>query len=258
VLDSLMAHPNMAPFIGRQLIQHLVKSNPSPAYVRRVATAFAAGRYTGATRNFGSGVRGDLAATVAAVLLDTEARNSAPPLVAEKLREPALMMTGIVRALNGRSDGSALAWWWGEELRQHLFRSPSVFNFYSPGFPVAGTRLVGPAFGIYNANTAFARLNYLNQLLYWGGMDADATVPAATGTSVTLTAFEADAGDAVKLVDRLAALATGGRMTATTKARIVEAVNAWNPVQRPADWRRERVRTAAYLVFASPAYQVLN
>ena len=258
VLDSLLAHPNLAPFIGRQLIQHLVKSNPSPAYIKRVADVFVAGRFTRGSRSFGSGLRGDLAATVAAILLDTEARNSAPPLVSEKLREPVLMMTGVLRALNGRSDGEALGWWWGEELRQQVFRAPSVFNFYPPNFPVAGTRLVGPAFGIYNANTAFARLNFINQLLNWGGMDPDTSVPGATGSSVDLTAFKADAGDAAKLVGRLQALATGGRASAATRAQILAAVNAWPTDDPSLDWRTERVRTAAYLVFAAPAYQVLN
>ena len=259
VLDSLMGHPNMAPFIGRQLIQQLVKSNPSPAYVRRVADAFVAGRYSATGRAFGAGQRGDLAATVAAVLLDTEARNSAPPLVAEKLREPVLMMTGVLRALNGSTDGEALGWWWGEELRQHVFRSPSVFNFYPPNFPVSMTRLVGPAFGIHNANTAFARLNFLNQMTFWGGIDADASVPGARGTRVDVTAFEADAADPAQLVERLVALATGGRMTASSKALIVNAVNAWPRSTDPgSDWRTQRVRTAAYLVFASPAYQTLN
>ena len=258
VLDSLMAHANMPPFLGRQLIQHLVKSNPSPAYVRRVANAFASGRFAAPGRNFGSGQRGDLAATVAAVLLDSEARNSAPPLLAEKLREPVLMMTGLLRALDGQTDGEALGWWWGEELRQHVFLAPSVFNFYPPNFPVSGTPLVGPAFGIHNANTAFARLNFINQMLYYGGVEPAESVPGALGTRVDLSRFSADAGDAVKLVDRLVALATGGRMGAASKARIVAAVNAWPVSNDSTDWRSERVRTAAYLVFAAPAYQVLQ
>jgi Protein of unknown function (DUF1800) len=257
VLDSLVNHASMAPFIGRQLIQHLVKSNPSPAYVKRVATAFNAGRFQGATRSFGSGAKGDLAATVAAVLLDTEARNSAPPLVAEKLREPVLMFTGVLRALNGRTDGDAFGWWWGQELRQHAFRSPSVFSHFPPNYPVIGSKLVGPAFGIYNVNTALARLNFINQFIHWGGAGVNDSVPGATGSSVDLSAFEADAADAAKLVDRLVNLATGGRMTAASKAAIVTAVNAWT-VNESSEWKRERVKTAAYLVFASPAYQVLQ
>ncbi len=257
VLDSIMNQASMAPFIGRQLIQHLVKSNPSPAYIKRVATAFNAGRYQGATRSFGSGVKGDLGATVAAILLDSEARNSAPPLVAEKLREPVLMMTGVIRALNGGSDGDALGWWWGEALRQHVFRSPSVFSHFPPTYPVVGSKLVGPAFGIYNVNTALARLNFLNQLIPWGGMDPGSSVPNAISTRVDLSSFEADAGDPAKLVDRLVNVATGGRMTAASKAAIVTAVNAWTPNESD-QWKTERVKSAAYLVFASPAYQVLQ
>ncbi len=257
VLNSLMAHPSMAPFISRQLIQHLVKSNPTPAYVQRVATSFRNGRYTGLTRSFGTGVNGDLTATVAAVLLDPEARTSAAPLVAEKLREPALLMTGAVRALNGSTDGEAMSWWWGDAMRQHVFYSPSVFNFYSPTYPVQGTRLVGPAFGIYNVNTAFARLNFLNQLLHWGGMDANPTVPGALGTHVNLAGFEADATDPAVLVSRLSNLLTGGRLTAAARQTIASAVATWTPAQS-SSWRTERVRTAAYLVLASPAYQVLN
>jgi uncharacterized protein (DUF1800 family) len=257
VLDSLMAHPSMAPFIGKQLIQHLVKSNPSQAYVLRVTNAFRTGRYVGQTRSFGSGVNGDLTATVAAVLLDTEARNSAPPLVAEKLREPVLMMTGVLRAMNGFTDGVPLGWWWGEELRQHIFMAPSVFSFYPPNYPVIGTPLVGPAFGIYNVNTAFARLNFLNALLFWNGMGPDPSVPGAIGTGVITAGFEADAANATLLVDRLSNLATGGRLTAANKQSIVTAVSALT-ANETADWRRDRVRTAAYLIFASPSFQVLN
>lgn len=257
VLDSLVNHPSMAPFISRQLIQHLVKSNPSPAYVQRVATAFTTGRYAGLTRSFGTGTRGDLAATVAAILLDTEARNSAAPLVAEKLREPVLLMTGAIRALNGSTDGAAMGWWWGDTLRQHVFSSPSVFNFYPPDYPVTGTRLVGPAFGIYNVNTAFSRLNFLNQLIHWGGMSADTSITGAIGTHANLSAFEADAADAARLVTRLSNLLTGGRMTASARQTVTTAVAAWTSAQS-ASWRTERVRTAAYLILASPTYQVIN
>ena len=150
VLDSLMAHPNIAPFVSKQLIQHLVGSNPSPAYVARVASAFTAGKYC----NFGTSQKGDLAATVAALLLDAEARGDTVTRSAGKLREPAHMFAGVLRALNGKTDGDALAWWWGDNLRQHVFRPPSVFNFYSPDQPVPGTTLVGPAFGILDSNTA--------------------------------------------------------------------------------------------------------
>ena len=140
VLDSLIAHPNTAPFIGKQLIQQLVSSNPSAAYIGRVSAAFTSGKYS----TFGTGQRGDLAATVAAVLLDPEARSATVVANGGSLRDPVLMFTGVLRGLNGQSDGDALSWWWGEEMREHVFRPPSVFNFYPPDYPVAGTALVGP------------------------------------------------------------------------------------------------------------------
>ncbi|MDH5541198.1 MAG: DUF1800 domain-containing protein, partial [Rhizobacter sp.] len=196
VLDSLMVHPNMAPFIARQLIQHLVASNPSPGYVQRVAAAFASGRYGHSGLSFGAGANGDLAATVAAVLLDAEARSASRVASAGTLRPPVLLFTGVLRALNGRSDGEALSWWWGESLRQHVFRPPSVFNFYPPDYPVPGTTLVGPAFGIHNANGALERLNLLTFLLDWDGQNPDPNVPSAVGTKVDLGAFMADAADA--------------------------------------------------------------
>ncbi len=258
VLDSLMAHPNTAPFVSRQLIQFLVSSNPSPAYVQRVANAFTAGRYTGpAGTRFGTGVRGDLAAAAAAILLDAEARSAGTPAnSAGRLREPVQMMTGVLRALNGRSDGDALGWWWGEVLRQHVFRPPSVFNFYPPDYPVAGTTLQGPAFGIHNANSALERMNYLTYLLDWGGSAPEPSVPNALGTQVVLDGFLADAPDAAKLVDRMANLALGAPLPAAQRTSVITAVQWWTASTDSANWQRNRVRAAAYLVFGSPNYQV--
>ncbi|MBX3619467.1 MAG: DUF1800 domain-containing protein [Rhizobacter sp.] len=253
VLDSVITHPNTAPFIGRQLIQHLVSSNPSPAYVGRVAAAFASGRYQG----FGTGQRGDLAATVAAVLLDAEARGDSPVRSAGRLREPVLMFTGVLRGLNGTTDGDALGWWWGETLRQHMFRAPSVFNFYPPDYPVAGTTLVGPAFGIHNANTALARLNYLTYLLDWGGTAASGSgAPSPLGTRVDLSAYTADATDAGVLVDRLSTLALGRTLPTTARNEVVRATAWWTSANDPTNWRVNRVKTAAFLVYGSPHYQV--
>ena len=256
VLDSLLTHPNAAPFVGRQLIQQLVMSNPQPAYVARVAAAFSSGLFKADTRSFGTGVRGDLAATVAAVLLDPDARSATVARSAGKLREPVLLFTGVLRALNGHTDGDALAWWWGGNLRQHLFRPPSVFNFYSPDQPVPGTALVGPAFGILDSSTALQRLNYLVYLLDVRGSQPDPAVPHATGTQVDLTAFLADAADAAKLVDRISLIATGGALPSAARDAVVKGVSVWTAANDPADWRARRVRTAAFLVFGSPNYQV--
>jgi uncharacterized protein (DUF1800 family) len=252
VLDSVMAHPNMGPFIGRQLIQHLVTSNPTPDYVRRVAAAFDSGSYLA----FGTGRKGDLAATVAAVLLDTEARDASPARRSGKLREPVQLMTGVLRALNGSTDGDALSYYWGEALHQHVFRAPSVFDFYPPDFPVAGTTWLGPTFAIHNANTALERLNYLQYLLEWGGSAADVTVPNAVGTKVNLTAFLDSAADAGVLVDRLSLIAFGQPLQGASRTSVVNAVAWWTASRDRVNWKLYRVRTAAYLVFASPQYQV--
>lgn len=252
VLDSLMVHPNIGPFIGRQLIQHLVSSNPSQSYVSRVAAAFNAGKY----QNFGTGQRGDLAATIAAVLLDTEARSDTVRRDGGKLREPVLMFTGVLRALNGRTDGDALGWWWGDTMRQHMFRPPSVFNFYPPDYPVAGTTLIGPTFSLHNASAAVNRLNYLVYLLDWGGSNSSSSVPNAVGTKVDLSAFTNDAGDAGKLVDRLSTLAIGKPLPAASRTAVIKAVEWWTSSRDAANWKTQRVKAAAYLVFGSPDYQV--
>jgi hypothetical protein len=252
VLDSLMNHPNVGPFISKQLIQHLVSSNPSPAYVGRVAAAFNSGKYL----SFGAGQKGDLAATVAAILLDEEARGDTASRNAGKLREPVQLFTGVLRALNGKTDGDPLAWWWGDELRQHVFRPPSVFNFYPPTYPVPGTALVGPTFGIHSANSALGRLNYLTYLLDWDGSDPDAKVPNAIGTKVDFSAFTSDAADAGKLVDRLSALAIGQKLPTAAREKVIAATAWWTPERDAENWQKNRVKTAAYLVFASPNYQV--
>ncbi len=252
VLDSLMAHPNIGPFIGKQLIQRLVGSNPSPAYVARVATAFNAGKHG----TFGTGTKGDLAATVAAVLLDAEARGDTVARSAGKLREPALMFAGVLRGLNGRTDGDALSWWWGASLRQHVFRPPSVFNFYPPDYPVAGTALVGPEFGIHSANAALERLNFLTYLLDWDGSVPNASVPGAVGTKVDLSAFTTDAADAAKLVDRIALLALGRPLPATPRQKVIDAVAWWDVNRDATNWKINRVKAAAYLVYGAPNYQV--
>jgi uncharacterized protein (DUF1800 family) len=258
VLDSLMAHPSMAPFVSRQLIQHLVTHNPSPAYVARVSQAFTSGRYAPADGSaaFGTGARGDLAATVAATLLDAEARTAPTDPNFGRLREPVLMMTGILRALYGRSDGEALGWWWGEVFGQHVFRSPSVFNFYSPTFPLPNTSLVAPTFGIHNANTSLNRLNFLVYLLEWQGSDPEPGIPGATGTTVDIAPFVGEADDAQRLVTRLSMVALGRKLPGAAQQQVVNAVNAWTQQTAGDDWRLWRTRTAAYLIFGSSHYQV--
>lgn len=254
VLESLMTHPNMAPFIGRQLIQMLVTSNPSPQYTARVAQAFTTGSYAG----FGTGTRGDLSATVAAVLLDAEARNDNPDNNFGKLREPIQMFAGVVRALNGSTDGETLTNWWGTLLEQNIYSAPSVFNFYPPDYPLARTALVGPAFAIHTTNAALNRVNYVNYLTFWNGSKADTSVPNGLGTKINTAAFETSAADPAALVDRLSTLALGRALPAGSRAKVIEAVTAMSKDSSGDGWAKNRVNTAAFLIFASPQYNVIR
>lgn len=261
VLDSLMKHPNLAPFVSRRLIQHLVASDPESAYVARVSAAFESGRFSfsddSGAHSFGQGRKGDLAATVAAVLLDPAARQASPGAARDgHLRAPALLFTGALRAFGGHTDGAALTWWWGELLRQHLFMSPSVFGFYPPDYPVPGTQRVGPEFGIHNTNGALERLNYLTYLFDWGGSAPDPEVPEALGTGVDLAAFVADAPQPAALVDRISLLLLGQPLASGPRRKVVDAVSFWTRDIDRQQWRERRVATAAYLVMASPDYQV--
>ncbi|MFO0727586.1 MAG: DUF1800 family protein [Myxococcota bacterium] len=161
-LDNIMAHPNVAPFISKQLIQHLVSSNPSPGYVRRITTVF---------RNDGSGQVGNLSAVVRAILEDPEARGDQPPLrVSESfghLRSPALLITNVLRRLEADvSDGSALDTM-AAAMHQDVPAPPSVFSYYPPGQPLPdSTTLFGPEFAIMDSATGFARSDFLTRALF--------------------------------------------------------------------------------------------
>jgi uncharacterized protein (DUF1800 family) len=167
-LQNIFTHPNVGPFISQQLIEKLVTSNPSPAYVSRVAAVF---------NNDGTGVRGNLQAVVSAILLDSEARRGDDPTQVlpsdGHLREPLLHMLATLRAVNATTGGTNLNNY-GSGMAQSPFLSPSVFNFYPPNYEVQGTSLIGPEFKILNANTTMARINFVNDLIY-GSVGPDTT-----------------------------------------------------------------------------------
>lgn len=254
VIDSLYNHPNVAPFIGKQLIQHLVTSNPSPAYVARVAQAFV----SGSAHGFGSGLRGDMQAVFAAILLDAEARGDSKTNDPNygRLREPAQYIAGMLRVLNATTDGAGFYWWWGDELGQIVFNANSVFNFYPPDYPLPGTDVVGPAFAIENANSTLARLNLSVAMLYWGGLQKETERPGALGTQINGTSWIALADNPTLLVDSMEKVLVTGGLPADIKTGIVAAVGAWNQASHGESWREERARSAFYLVLASPEYQV--
>jgi uncharacterized protein (DUF1800 family) len=243
-LDNIFHHPNVGPFIGRQLIQFLVTSDPSPAYVARITAVF---------NNNGAGVRGDMGAVIKAILMDAEARGA--NVTAQnygKLREPAVEVVSVLRALNGRTDGVypiAVA----RNMGQPLFGPFTVFSFYPPTYPLPGSAtLQAPQFGILNTATALGQLNFLNALLYSASGIAPATnVPGATGTQIDLSRYEADASDSGALLAQLNADVLHHTMSDVESAAMapaIDAITATDPL--------DRARAAAYLVFASPRYQI--
>jgi uncharacterized protein (DUF1800 family) len=239
-LDDIFNHPNVGPFIGKQLIQHLVTSNPSPAYVARISAVFA---------DNGHGVRGDMGSVVTAILTDTEARGDAPiGSTFGHLREPALFITAPFRSLGGQSDGvyllSAAA-----GMGEPIFGAPSVFNYYPPNYTLPGTNTLAPEFYIENATTALARANFINTIMQ-GGTKAVATVAGSTGSTINLSAV-ATTTDPSTLVSQLNQRLMHGSLSAQASATIQAAVSAQGPANALAE-----AETAAYLILSSAQYQV--
>jgi uncharacterized protein (DUF1800 family) len=238
---NVFVHPNVGPFIGRQLIQKLVTGDPSPQYVARITAVF---------EDNGAGVRGDLKAVVRAILLDPEARGDVKLDPAYgKLREPVLFVASAARAVNAATDGV----YFGPAaatLGQNLFYSPSVFNYYPPDHALADSSTIAPEFAIQNSSTFINRGNVANTLAF-GTIAPLATYPGATGTQPDWTSLQAVAADAGALADKLDATMLHGAMPATLRAGLVAAVNAVAPTDT-----LTRARTAYYLVVTSSEYQV--
>jgi uncharacterized protein (DUF1800 family) len=265
-LDTLFNHPNVGPFFGKQMIQRLVTSNPSPAYVARVASAF---------NNNGAGVRGDLKAVFSAVLLDEEARGTAglsqPGF--GKLREPMLRLVQW-----GRSFGIASArgsWKIGDlsnpatQLGQSPLRSPSVFNFFRPGYvppstALSATQTTAPEFQLVNESSVGGYLNYMQGVIRSGIFVNAPDLPnnasnAANGFDIA-AAYSAElplAGDAAALVKRLNLLLCAGQLSADNQTLIVNALNATAITDGSSDSaRRDRVAAGVLLVMASADYLI--
>ncbi len=241
-LKNIFLHPNVGPFVSTQLIQHLVKSNPSPAYVSRVVSVF---------NNNGSGVRGDMKAVVKAILLDPEARaddeGGSAQAADGHLQEPALFIAGMVRAFGGQMSDANYYHWEMAELGQNIFSSPSVFNYYAPNYGVPGTSLVGGEFQIHSPNNAVLRANLVSDLFsQW----SDPVQTFGPGTSVDLSAFLYMGPYPAKLVDSLDLTLTHGTMPAAMKSAIVTAVTG------ETGGNLRRVQRACYLILTSSYYNV--
>ncbi|MFM9900818.1 MAG: DUF1800 family protein [Polaromonas sp.] len=265
-LDTLFNHPNVGPFFGKQMIQRLVTSNPSPAYVARVAKAF---------NDNGRGVRGDLLAVFGAVLLDDEARG--PAGLSQngfgKLREP------MVRFVQwGRTFGltSARGSWKigdlsspGTQLGQSPLRPPSVFNFFRPGYVPPSTALSAsatpaPEFQLVNESSVGGYLNFMQSQLRDGMRIYAADLPnnpsgAATTTDLTVSYTDelALVLDAAALVRRLNLLLCAGQLSAGNQALIVAALNATALTATSTDSaKRDRVAAAVLMVMAASDYLI--
>jgi len=265
-LDTLFNHPNVGPFFGRQMIQRLVTSNPSRAYVARVGAAF---------NNNGSGVRGDLKAVWSAILLDEEARSPAGLTQSSfgRLREPMLRLVqwgrtfGITSALGSWKIGDLSNT--ASQLGQSPLRSPSVFNFFRPGYvppstALATTKAVAPEFQIVNESTVGGYLNYLQGVvrngLYVNAPDQpNAGSNASNGYDITAayTGELALVSDATALVKRLSLLLCADQLAASTQTLIVNALNATPVTAASTDAvKRNRVAAAVLMVMASAEYLV--
>lgn len=264
-LDNIFNHPNVGPFISRIMIQHMVTSDPTPAYVGRVASVF---------NNNGNGVRGDMKAVIKAILLDPEARGDVKtdPNYG-KLREPVQLATNYARIFGVRSaDGASLSD--GNLTRgrsefnnmsQVHFMSPTVFNFFPPDYSVPGTALNGPEFAIMNTGTAIARANFFNRMVFSvvsPPSAASAPFPVSNpdspnGTSFDFSEFQALAttdttGNA--LVDELNRRMMHGTMTTQNKNTILTAVT--NIPGNSGENFLQRARQAIYLIATSSQWQV--
>jgi len=253
-LDTLFNHPNLPPFFCKQLIQHLVTSNPSPAYVSRVAAVFA---------NDGTGVRGNMQAVISAILLDPEARDSATDFANPqygKVREPLLRYTEWARAFTAQSRtgsygiGSTEDPIWG--LGQMTLRSPTVFNWFAPGYVPPGTSieqagLVAPEMEMTNVSTVVGYLNYMEDAI-GSNSTSGFDIFSNYGTEIGLAATPD------QLVNRVNLLLMAGEMDSTLQSQIVSAVSS---IAIPSGDQNAinaaltaRVQTAIYLTMASPAF----
>jgi len=241
-IANIFNHPNVGPFVARLLIQHLVKSNPSPAYISRVAAAFA---------NNGSGVRGDMKAVIKAILLDPEARaNDAggkDQATDGHLQEPALFIAGMYRAFGGTIADNNNYHWYLSTIGQNLYTSPDVFNYYDTDYIVPETNLRGAEFDIFSPNNAVLRANLVTGLF---GAWSDPVQHAGAGTAVDLTPYLYLAPTPDKLVNALDLTLTHGTMPAEMKQVIVTAVSGEN------GGNLRRVQRGIYLILTSNYYNI--
>ena len=240
LIEALMTQPTMAPFISQQLIQHLVTSNPSPAYIQRVSTVFS---------NDGTGVAGNLRAVITAILTDPEARagddSSSSGTTTEAasfghMREPILFMTDVLRGLNATVAATSSISNDASEMSQNLFNAGSVFSYFSPQSRTQ-FGLFGGEFQIYSTQTAADRVNLVNAILYG----------TPSGIKIDLTAFINESGNTSTLLNYISSIFLHGAMSPALEQAASTAVNG---VGTPT----AKAQAALYVVLTSGEYQIIH
>jgi len=238
LLDALMQQTTMAPFVCQQLIEHLVTSNPSAAYIQRVSNVFL---------NNGSGVRGDMQAVIMAILTDPEARAGDTPtgVVSRNfghLREPVLFLANLLRGLNATLTSTSAIYNDASLLSEDLFYEPSVFSYFSP-LSRTEKGLFGPEFQIYSTQTAASRGDIINSAIFDGALDS--------GTKVDLTPFVQQASNIGSLIDYISYVFLHGSISSNLTQAATDAASA-------AATPLAKVQAALYLVLTSAEYQVIQ
>ena len=285
-LDHIMAQPTMGPFLARQLIQRFVTSAPSPAYVGRVASAFDRGRFQLPNAvSVGQGRRGDLAATLAAVLFDPEARDVDAARASQtfgKVREPVLRVAHWARAFDINGDLAEYAFEFydtrsSRDLGQHPYQAPSVFNFYRPGYVAPGAEtgaagLTMPELQIFNTASTPGYVNFIADLVLQDLDERDVeridaqlrrfrvALPAQPGVNAFVARYQTElelVATPEALIDHLDLMLTAGAMSEPTRALILEHVQAAAQSDGGQDDAlRNRVQEAVLMVMTSPDYLV--
>lgn len=247
-LDNIFTQPSVGPFIARNLIEHLVTSNPSSQYVSRVAGVF---------NDNGSGVRGDLKAVVQTILMDPEALNP-PAALSGHLTEPVLFITRLLRAFDTTSNTTDFVLSdsylpSGLQMSQDVFRSGSVFNYYPPVFNIPGVGVNGPEFALLSTSTAFARINFVSEVIF-------KTMPTSTdrpkGTwldfsSSSVAPLTALSGSPYKLSNALNDFMMHGAMSPTLLGNVNVLIGSM-----PTASNLAKIQQAVYFIATSPEYFV--
>jgi uncharacterized protein (DUF1800 family) len=240
-LANIFNHPNVGPFVCKQLIQHLVTSTPSPAYVSRVAAIFA---------NNGNGVRGDMQAVINAILTDPEARagDTNSSYDGGHLREPILFITAMMRGLgftntdpNGNYDNLSN---YSNNLSERPYRANSVFNFFPPDYVIPGSTTNAPEFGIENTATATLRMSLADSIV--NNKISSFTVDLSNTSPLGVIA-----ANPTNLVAALNTLLMHSQMPANMQTTIINTIT-------PLTSNAQRVRIAIYLIVTSSQYKIIH